>query len=1786
MCSLVSVGNQLNIHKNSRKHMALYVHISNACQKDAQRHGQTEQLSKLKERVEKAQNLSGFDFPHPQFFKKPLGRSYRLIGYSFSSGHDELLLFLRILPRSDGDYDFFIKKNKDDIIGRFLPYSNEEIRQIYERAASDTPLPPLPELSVEERAWLVEVFTSKGQTDDLIVLETETWVEKMKENSDFLGLYHRLLYRWVDLLSSDQLRAAADNTESDIYWESDQDQSLGIAYLYRRDINRLLLLEPLRRTGSDAALLEKHKENLSRIGRTSEELLRVAARSYPFLMVLDENVWLAIQKNKEANLALSPEEAELLDSIRRGGAEDRLSYPLFINGRAGSGKSTMLQYLATDYIDFALHRGVGQRLLYITCSSDLLKRAREVVRQLLTIHHKRLLEGTHEPDKIDTFIERSFVVFHDFLYSLLSAEMQKQLPRDRYVDYSRFRRLWDEKFARRPEARRMSSDVAWHTIRSYIKGIRSNRDDYLDPEEFRALSRRRRSVSEETYRQVYEHVWQSWYKKLCNEEGYWDDQDLAACVLEEDLAQTVDCAALFCDEAQDFTPLELDIIYQLSLFGRRSLQPEELKRVPIVFAGDPLQTINPTGFRWDAVQADFHERFCAVLDPRRRARVDISHRELNFNYRSNPGVVHFCNLIQLARAALLGPSDIMPQESWWVDKPKVIHLAEDTEATKGGIRQRPDFVKLVNCEEGEESDYVGKDPILSTLQENVEGVYRNVFSPMRAKGLEFSAVVLYRFGDTAPPDFERLLRGEIDIDVPEARLPYEYFFNRLYVAASRAKEDLVIVDSRDAIQRFWRFATEPEWADRLMQRVRNPEHWKGRIAHPVCGVEKWWEGERVDPFQQAQDYEREGRTKRDPYLLRQAALSYRSAGYESSAGKCLAFAAELENRYRDAGDMYRDLGFREDAFRCYWEGREWARLCDLAAPPSAFTNRLESRAADFMNRTAVPDSNFLNELIRAARGNDWFQRVLRDPVWYDVLVTLAQRLNTMRADEMLPWRDIFEILQKFRSEGVRINNATLATIAYRAHKLVEAVELWEDARETNHEEYYRAKAHVTDFPENINWFNKLGEHSEVLHQWNRHPSVEFDKLEKSTILAVADSALEECKITLAIRMLQSVKMLQSTDREIIKKLLVKTMEEGDSNDKRLAAVIAARLFVHTRDWDAAIRAAEHGDFSSLLDKRQAKNLQSMLRDTAGAANVFRTVVEELAESERLESETASNKKPVAEFLYRNFIKEEGASSERLHGLSLQVVGAALRRVGEALREKAKDNLVDAIKRSDVESAQAAAVSAARLFVHTRDWDAAIRAAEHGDFSSLLGKGQAKNLQSMLRDTAGAANVFRTVVEELAESENLASETDRNKDLTDFLYRNFVKEEGVSSEKLHGLSSLVVGAILERVGRTLRERAKSDLVNAIEKRDTELAQTAAVSAARLFVRTRDWNAAIRAAEHADFSSLLGEQAKNLQSMLRATAGATNVFCTVVEELAGSEKLVSETAFNKESVAIFLYRNFIQEKESSSVKLGGLSLRVVGAAIERAGKIIDALKFYEDLQKSESKELKWFATERLVRNLERYADYLRSRGEEDQARRRQSRAQEIRKQSYLGNRPIPDYPVLATGIAAAEICEQSHLDDRPVPDEPVLDTGVAAAESREPPHPDDRPVPDEPVLDSGVAAAESSEPSHPDDRSVPDEPVKPAEPSEWSYGPLKIVLSRVHRRLRIEYKERFETVTVDGEGNLRGDADFSRVNAEGEELAAWKIPDWNTRVSIVARASGRIVVVETGGDQYEFPLSMSS
>ena len=120
----------------------------------------------------------------------------------------------------------------------------------------------------------------------------------------------------------------------------------------------------------------------------------------------------------------------------------------------------------------------------------------------------------------------------------------------------------------------------------------------------------------------------------------------------------------FCDEAQDFTRVELEAIRRMSLFSDRTVTPQDVARIPFVFAGDQFQTVNPTGFRWDA-KAWFVEKFIFALDPNRRSGLnDINYHELSYNYRSTVRIVGFSNYVQALRAYLFDLPDVEPQIPW------------------------------------------------------------------------------------------------------------------------------------------------------------------------------------------------------------------------------------------------------------------------------------------------------------------------------------------------------------------------------------------------------------------------------------------------------------------------------------------------------------------------------------------------------------------------------------------------------------------------------------------------------------------------------------------------------------------------------------------------------------------------------------------------------------------------------------------------------------------------------------------------------------------------------------------------------------------------------------------------------------------------------------------------------------------------------------------------------------------------------------------------------------------
>ena len=181
-----------------------------------------------------------------------------------------------------------------------------------------------------------------------------------------------------------------------------------------------------------------------------EDVLKNSRRQYELGILDSPEDWERLQKDEEANLALSPEEARILDDFVENVSDRSISrFPLFINGRAGSGKSTILQYLFAYYADANL-RGGSQTAdltpVYFSCSQELIEKSRNVVDTLLALNQEHL--GNSFDENALKRMPNFFKEFHKYLLSLLppSSKSSKFSPGD-YVDHSGFTQAWEKKFS-------------------------------------------------------------------------------------------------------------------------------------------------------------------------------------------------------------------------------------------------------------------------------------------------------------------------------------------------------------------------------------------------------------------------------------------------------------------------------------------------------------------------------------------------------------------------------------------------------------------------------------------------------------------------------------------------------------------------------------------------------------------------------------------------------------------------------------------------------------------------------------------------------------------------------------------------------------------------------------------------------------------------------------------------------------------------------------------------------------------------------------------------------------------------------------------------------------------------------------------------------------------------------------------------------------------------------------------------------------------------------------------
>ena len=1234
--------------------MALFVYVTDQCRDDANVHSIKAEIQLFKERVERTQSTSLFDpFPPPYLVKKKIGgKQKRLVAERRAVGDHAVIVFLAVLIRGSRVYqDGFAKEPVAYGRQHLNLASDDEIARYVDERTRTQPPPPKATPNDIEYSFLYSAFSHhQDASADGFVWETAEWVSQVSQER---------ISKQLALLYQPCLEAL--DKQPGLHFLPVESKSNWGVWALRREEHLLLLCPATDKTAEHA------KECAKKIAKELEDkgadaIRQFSRRAYPSLILADDELWIDLEKEPVANMALSPEESEVLQSARRS----EHAFPLFVNGRAGSGKSTILQYLFADLLFFYLAKCQGSQMkppLYLTSNGELLRVARTFVERLLRSEASfREQSGADLAQDHKEVLDGAFRAFQPHLLSLVpSEERAKRFNRPSHVNYARFRRMWMERFGQdRRSLKECGPDLSWHVIRSYIKGMSS--ETFLEPDDYAQLPDNQITVTHDAFEVVYDKVWTGWYQPQLEDQSLWDDQDLTRYVLDEDLAQSL-YPSVVCDEAQDFTRLELELLLRLNLFSQRALQPNDIYRVQFAFAGDQFQTLNPTGFRWDAIKSSFVEKFVFELDPARRSgSVDLNYRELQYNYRSTHSIVKFGNHIQAMRAALFQIPDLKPQTPWTTELlsfPVVYFRANDGDFWKY-FRANSGFVIIVPCAEGEEAQYVKNDPVLSRYVDIEDGVPVNVLSSARAKGCEYPAVMVYGFGSAIDIDLlSELGPNEREtLRSPDTSLPTQYFLNRLYVAVSRPKGRLIIVDTDEGFSRLWKCVQEEDAEMFMLERIKHGRLvWGDQIQGMALGDPEQLTRESAgDPIENARTFETDGFARQDSFLLRQAALAYRNAGDITKWKECNARALEADAEWSKAGEAYCDAGFALDGVRCLWRaGRPgWALLCERLSQFPQIENEIEFTCARAIESQAEPEAiaRILEQLANRLSDETFIESCVGEPVWKEALHALMRVLVQRKTSEQVPedlWSRMAVSLSRIKKKGVSISGSEAGGhVFYFARRFTEAIELW-DAVGSKPEGYHLASASVMPYPDRVIPLGKLGSTVDVAEGYLQSPDL---RLSREQAEVVADALTKFGRLDDAVKVAWTGGVVAPMLR-IARAAF--SAEDMSAVSQGLHAWMI--LLIRQQQWDSVMRFLSSRDFTP-SEEWNTSEPKAFVRLEANALRV--TLVKALARSDDLPIASKNVQRIISRFLKQYLRMKESTKIDRL---TIPEAGAALERAG-------------------------------------------------------------------------------------------------------------------------------------------------------------------------------------------------------------------------------------------------------------------------------------------------------------------------------------------------------------------------------------------------------------------------------------------------------------------------------------------------------------------------------------------
>jgi len=315
---------------------------------------------------------------------------------------------------------------------------------------------------------------------------------------------------------------------------------------------------------------------------------------------------------------------------------------------------------------------------------------------------------------------------------------------------------------------------------------------------------------------------------------------------------------------------------------------------------------------------------------------------------------------------------------------------------------------------------------------------------------------------------------------------------------SRPKYSLLIVDSSMGYQHFWGPIKNnyDDLFEYYLHNYSNAEQWDKdyiSIFEHVQNIE--WDEYKDEPLLLARSFEMQGVQTKNVEDLILAEQNYNRAKKYGEEKKVKAFRLNLIKEYKEAGEIYQSLGKYDDALKSFWQGENYSHITELSKIHSRLIYAPETNAAEYMLYRNDPQraDKFLSQIHEQFQNTTTRQSLIYDisssKTWQSVLETLIASLADYCAsenNEVLSKKIHHQIVNSF-GKLINVISSNMALIKYYADIKSEAIDIWETTKSGKYpNEYYKAKAEISIFPENILWYNRLNDYDSIYHIYHKH----------------------------------------------------------------------------------------------------------------------------------------------------------------------------------------------------------------------------------------------------------------------------------------------------------------------------------------------------------------------------------------------------------------------------------------------------------------------------------------------------------------------------------------------------------------------------------------------------------------------------------------------------------------------------------------------------------------------------